>query len=267
MADTALKISAFIVTLNEASHIQKAVDSLSFVDEIIVVDSGSTDNTVELAKAAGAQVHYNPWSGYGAQKKFALNLCKHEWCLNIDGDEIIPQPLAAEIIQAIEAGEADVIRLHFNNVFMGSPLSDASHKIHSSRVFKKSSVSFDENKLVHEGVSYTGKLVSIKTPVLHYGYESTEMRMSKQNKYSGLAALQKHRKGRSASLLKLTFIFPLMFIKAFIFRRYFMDGTRGFIHSFIEASYSFLKEAKLYELSYRERAASSYSQHNQKNNK
>ncbi len=252
MVDNPIKISAFIVTLNEEKYIQKTIDSLSFVDEIIVVDSGSTDKTVELAKAAGAQVHYHQWQGFGAQKKFALNLCQHEWCINLDGDEVVPLELAAEIVQTIKQGHADVIRLHFNNIFMGQPHSDASHKIHSSRVFKKSCVRFDENKLVHEGVSYSGNLISLKTPVLHYGYESTEMRMSKQNKYSSLAALQKHRKGRSASLLKLILIFPLMFIKAFIIRRYFMDGTRGFIHSFIEASYSFLKEAKLYELSYRE---------------
>lgn len=243
-------ISAFLVTCNEAKHIGAVLDALQAFDEIVLVDSGSTDETVAIAKEKGAKVFVQPWLGFARQKNFALGLCRNQWVLNVDGDEILPMGLAVEIQRQVNRTKAAALRLYFEDVFWGEPMSPHSGKRSIVRVFKKDLASYPLSRRVHENlVLAKGETeASVKGLVTHFGYATTELLMSKQNQYSSLKAQEKFENNRKPSLLKLCCIFPLTFIKSYLLQRMFLSGKRGLVHAHIDAMYAFLKEAKLFEL-------------------
>ncbi|NMH66694.1 glycosyltransferase family 2 protein [Shewanella salipaludis] len=242
-------ISAFLVTRNEARHIGAVLDALQAFDEIILVDSGSTDETVAIAKAKGAKVFHRQWLGFAHQKNYAMGLCRNPWVLNVDGDEILPAGLAREIQQQVNQAKAAALRLYFEDIFWGEPMSPHSGKRSIVRVFRKDLATYPLDRRVHENLVLAKgeKEAQVKGLVTHFGYETTELLMSKQNQYSSLKALEKFEKRRKPSLLKLSLIFPLTLIKAYFFQRMFLSGKRGLVHAYIEAMYAFLKEAKLFE--------------------
>ena len=241
-------ISVFIITLNESATIEQAIMSVQQFSEVIVVDSGSTDGTQEIAKACGARVLHQDWLGYSRQKSFAMSQCHNEWCFNLDGDEVISAELADQIQELVECGSHDALRLRFEDIFMQREMHPASHKRSIVRIFKRSKVTYPKNRLVHENVTVDGQVETLKECVVHYGYADNDTLMSKQNTYSSLAALQKHQAGKKSSTAKLILVFPLMFIKEYLIRKMFLSGRRGLIHAVISSMYAFLKEAKLYEL-------------------
>ena len=241
------KVSVFIITFNEAAHIEEAIKSVSSMDEIILVDSGSTDDTVKIAERLGVKTVFQPWLGYAKQKSFAMNLCKNEWCFNLDGDEIVPKECLDEIIKIIESDKADAIRLPISDYFMGQELPKTVKKRSIVRLFKKNKIQYPLHRNVHENVIVDGTEVSAKNNIIHWGYNNVELLMSKQNQYSSLRALDKITGNKKSSYRKIIFIFPLMFIKSFFIRGLWRAGIRGFIYTLIECMYAFLKEAKLYE--------------------
>lgn len=242
-------ISVYLITLNEAATIRQSIESVKpYVDEVILVDSGSSDQTVAIAESLGAKVIRQTWLGFSAQKEFAMQQCAHNWVFNLDGDEVVPQSVMEEIIDLIASHSCDAIRVNFEDIFMQQPMHTNSHKRSIVRVFKKDKVRYPRDRLVHENVLVDGTIKTIAGCLLHYGYADVETLMSKQNKYSGLSALEKHQKGKKASLAKLFCVFPVMFFKEYILRKMFLSGVRGFIHAMISAMYAFLKEAKLYQL-------------------
>lgn len=251
-------ISAFVITLNEEAHIATVLDQLQPFSEIIVVDSGSTDNTIAIAKSKGAKVIHQDWLGFAKQKAYALSLCQHQWVMNLDGDEVLSQQNIAEIKQAVNQDDADALRFHFDDLFWGDPLSKHSRKRSIIRAFKQTHAEYPTNRLVHENLVLKEgtRVKSIPSLVTHYGYDSTEVLMQKYNRYSSLKAQEKCNKNKSPSILKLFFIYPLAFFKSYFLRKMCLSGVRGMIHAHLEASYSFLKEAKLFELTH----------HKQKNN-
>ncbi|MFB2800801.1 MULTISPECIES: glycosyltransferase family 2 protein [Shewanella] len=245
----AIPISAFLVTCNEAKHIGDVLDSLQAFDEIILVDSGSTDDTVAIAYAKGATVFTHEWQGFAKQKNYAMSLCRNQWILNIDGDEVLPPELAEQIQRHVNSDKASALRLSFEDIFWGKPMSPHSAKRSIVRVFKKDAASYPFDRRVHENVVLAKghNEVSVSGLVTHYGYATTEQLMSKQNQYSSLKALDKYENRKKPSILKLCLIFPLTFIKAYFFQRMCLSGKRGLVHAHIEAMYAFLKEAKLFE--------------------
>lgn len=247
------KISAYFITLNEAKTIEAAIEAVSELDEIIVVDSGSTDGTKEIAQRLGAKVIHQEWLGFAKQKAFALSLCSNDWCFNIDGDEVISPEALDEIRNLVEQRSADAIRVPFEDVFMGKSMHPKSAKRSIVRVFNKRSVEYPIDRLVHENVIVDGKEIRSSLNIEHYGYDTVEKLMEKQNKYSSLGAEQKFSKKKKSSLLKLISVFPLILFKTYFLRKLFLSGTRGLIQAYIEAMYAFLKEAKLYELNFVER--------------
>ncbi|AWB68254.1 glycosyltransferase family 2 protein [Saccharobesus litoralis] len=241
-------ISVYFVTLNEAATIAQAIQSVQGFAEIIVVDSGSTDGTQQIATNLGAKVVHQDWLGFAKQKQYALSLCQHDWCFNLDGDEVVPDDVARQIQQQVDADNCDALRIYFEDVFMGAAMHPSSHKRSIVRVFKKQNVEYPTNKLVHENVKVNGKVQDVKGCVLHYGYADAETLMAKQNKYSSLGAQEKFNKGKRHSWLKLSLMLPIMFFKEYIVRKRFLSGGRGFVQAVIDTMYAFLKEAKLYEL-------------------
>lgn len=244
-------VSAFVITMNEEAHIAKVVAALSCFDEVIVVDSGSSDNTVRIAQENGARVIHQDWLGYAKQKDFAMRQCKHEWVINIDGDEVLSQRNIDEIFHIINQDSADAIRLHFDDLLWGRSMAKSSRKRSIIRAFKRSFANYPIKRLVHENLVLKKgtRVKSVTSLVTHYGYNSTEMLANKFNCYSSLKAQEKHNAAKSPSMLKLVLVYPLSFIKSYLLRKMFMSGVRGLITAHLEATYAFLKEAKLFELS------------------
>lgn len=242
-----LPISVFIITKNEGKHLEKTLQSVSLIDEIILVDSGSTDDTLSIAERYGAKIYTHPWQGYAKQKQYAMSLCRHEWVLNLDGDEAINPSLINALSAVMAQDSADSVRFWRNDIFIGKPLSHWSKKPNNHRFYKRSKSFFDDSRLAHESATVDGKEIFINETFDHFGYCSIEAITHKNNSYSSLKADEKFAKGKRFSVLKLIIIFPLVFIKEYLLQRKCFSGMRGFILSIMTAYYAFLKEAKLYE--------------------
>jgi glycosyltransferase involved in cell wall biosynthesis len=246
-----LPVSVFIVTLNEEKYLKRVLSSVSNFDEVIVVDSGSNDRTVEIARDFGAKITHQGWLGYAKQKQFAMSLCKNDWVLNLDGDEVLNASIVCKFKQIVENDEADSVRFWRNDIFINKRLSSLSKRPNNLRLYKKSLSQFDENVLVHESAKVNGREMFINEEFDHYGYETIAGLTQKNNQYSCLKASMKYQRLKKASTMKLLLVFPITFLKQLILQRMLFSGRRGFIKSVIVAYYAFLKEAKLFELSER----------------
>lgn len=245
-----IPISVFIITLNEAKYLQRVLEPLSVFDEVVVVDSGSHDGTLEIAEKAGARVIHQDWLGFAKQKQFAMQQCQNEWVLNLDGDEVVSKEFVESLQALVDNQKYDAIRLYFEDIFWGAKMSPYSAKRSIVRCFKRSEAQYPMDRLVHENIVLPkgSRIKNLGILVTHFGYSSTQILMNKQNKYSFLKAQEKYNKGKSGSLLKLAMVFPFTFVKCYIFKKMFLSGQRGLVHATIEAQYAFLKEAKLMEL-------------------
>ena len=250
---TKLPISVFIICQNEEQHIRRLLTSLEMMDEIIIVDSGSTDMTLEIAREYDVKITHQEWLGYTKQKQFAMNLCSHDWVLNLDADEALTPTLVAKMEAIIKSDDADCVRLPRNDFFIGQPFSTLTKKPNNLRFFKKSNAQFKPDVLVHESAQVDGREIQIKEAFDHFGYDSIHVLTDKCNQYSTLKADEKFAKGKRHSLLKLTLVFPIIFLNVYLLQRFIFSGRRGFIQSVITAYYSFIKEAKLYEAYQREK--------------
>ena len=242
-----LPISVFIITKNEEEHIEKTLKSVSLFDEVILVDSGSTDSTLDIAKRYGAKIYTHSWQGYAKQKQYAMSLCSNEWVLNLDGDEEVNPSLISAFKEIIEQDKADSVRFWRNDIFIDKPLSTWSKKPNNHRLYKRSKSFFDDSRLAHESATVNGKEIFINETFDHFGYGSIETLTTKNNIYSSLKANEKFAKGKRYSNMKLITVFPLVFIKEYFFQRKIFSGKRGLILAVINAHYAFIKEAKLFE--------------------
>ena len=262
MADTHTPVSVYLITKNEAQHLAEVLTPLQVFDEIVLVDSGSDDDTVAIAEGFGARVIHQDWLGFAKQKQFAMQQCQHEWVVNVDGDEVLTEQQVQEIKSLAQADKADAIRFWFEDLFWGQTMSPKSGKRSIVRAFKKSIARYPMDRKVHENIVLpkNANVVNLDGLVKHYGYGTSAILMEKQNKYSSLKAEEKFEKGKGASALKLLLVFPLTFIKFYLFKKMCLSGWRGLVHAMIESQYAFLKEAKLMELNYRKSHASTKSQ-------
>ncbi|WP_151980880.1 glycosyltransferase family 2 protein [Acinetobacter guerrae] len=242
--------SVYIVTLNCEAWLQSTLDSVRDFDEVIILDSGSTDNTYAIAQQfKNVQISHQNWQGYAGQKSLALAKCRNDWVLNLDGDEVLSNALKQEIISVIEQNQIDALITPINDVFLGVPNSKHTKKHAKVRFFRKSKGHYDLANKVHENVMIDGESRRAEHDIYHYGESSIFVKVEKNNQYSELKSKEKFEKGKSPNLVKLVTIMPLMFVKSYFFRRNFMNGWRGFVGSMINAFYAFLKEAKLFEQS------------------
>jgi len=248
------KLSVFLITRNESAHLDLVLDRVRGADEIVVVDSGSDDDTLEIARRHGARVIGRAWPGYVRQKAFALEQCTHDWVLNLDGDEVLPPDGLERIRHHISRTRANSLYIGHDDIFMGETLRGHRHHRYC-RVYRKSRASWDMGIKVHEHIDVEGPSEHIPVTLTHLGYDTAHGYMKKLNAYAKLKALQRAERGRGFSNARLLLVFPVMFIKFFVFRRMFLSGRRGFIKAWIDATQYFLTEAKLYEALYRERSA------------
>jgi glycosyltransferase involved in cell wall biosynthesis len=244
-------ISAVIITHNEARNIQRCLASLkSVADEIIVVDSFSTDDTVAICQQEGAIVKQQAWLGFGPQKNYGIQLASHEYILSLDADEALDEELQASILAAKKQGLQgmyDFTRLNsYYGKFCYHGLEYPDYKI---RLFPKSKVRWND-ELVHETLQVQPGVAQkrLKGHLLHYTYYTIQEHVTKANKYTNLGAELKFNQGKKVTLFKLMFSPFAGFIQAYILRRGFLDGKHGFIVAAFNAYGTFLKYAKLWQL-------------------
>lgn len=240
--------SVYIVTLNCGAWLQDTLESVCDFSEVIILDSGSTDDTYAIAQSfPNTRILHQDWQGYAGQKSLALAQCKNDWVLNLDGDEVLSPELKAEIERAIQANQIDALITPINDVFLGVPNSKHTKKHAKVRFFRKSKGQYDLENKVHENVIVDGQSVKAEGDIYHYGESSIFVKVEKNNQYSDLKAAEKFQKGKKPSLLKLSLVMPVTFLKSYFIRRSCFNGWRGFVNSMINAFYAFLKEAKLFE--------------------
>lgn len=241
-----LPVSVYIICQNEAQHIRRVLESVKDMDEVIIVDSGSTDETLEIAKEYTDKIYHQNWLGFAGQKEFAKNLCSNDWVLNLDADEQLTTELKEEIANTINDNQVNGLDIKISSMYFGKfnhPLCKFNRRV---RFFRKSKGYYPQ-KLVHESITVEGKINKSKGFILDYGTINLETHLDKINAYSSLRAQEKVQKGKKASLLKLLTIFPLAFFKSYVIKRGLLNGIRGFIAATNSGYYAFLKEAKLYE--------------------
>lgn len=243
------KLSVTIITRNEAAHIAAAIDSAAWADEILVVDCGSTDGTVEIARARGATVLSREWSGYVDQKNFAAARAGHDWIFSLDADERIPPPLASEI-QALLSSEPSKrgYRMPRVTFHLGRWVRTTDfYPDFQTRLYDRRAARW-RGRHVHESVAVDGPVGRLQHELEHHSFRDLRDQIERLNHYTTLAARQMHEEGRCAGPLDLVVHPPAAFFRNYVLRRGFMDGMVGLTISATSAYSVFLKFAKLWEL-------------------
>jgi len=244
-----IKISAALIARNEAANISEAIKSLSFADQVVVADTGSTDNTVEIAQKLGAEVHSVKFEGFGKTKNKALDYCRGNWVLFVDADERVTSELAEKIIN-ISNSESATAGFLINRLtyFLGKPVRHSGwYPDYILRLFKKEKGKFSSN-LVHERVEINGRVDKLDGLLIHYSYRSIDQYLDKLNEYSTLSAREMFQKGRKFNILDLIFRPISTFLKMFVFKAGFLDGLNGLFLAILSSYHVFIKYAKLYHI-------------------
>jgi glycosyltransferase involved in cell wall biosynthesis len=251
------KVSVTIITLNEAEHIAAAVESVKWADEVIVVDSGSSDTTADIARAAGARVVVRDWPGYVAQKNYASTLAAHDWILSLDADERVPPALADEILRTLQTTpEVKAFRVRRVAFHLGRWIRTTDfYPDYQTRLYDRRSARW-QGRYVHESVVADGAVGLLGHELQHYSFRDLRDQINRVNHYTTLSARQMFEQGRRSGVVRLFVHPPAAFVRNYVLRRGFMDGTAGLIISLINSYSVFLKFAKLWELQRRPSAQS-----------
>ena len=245
-------LSATIITFNEAGNIERAIRSVALADEVLVIDSGSTDGTQTIARQLGARVVEEPWRGYAGQKNFAAEQAAHDWILSIDADEEVSSRLAGEIAALMKAGPSaagfDFPRLAR---YMGGWVR------HSGWYPDRKIRLYDRRRgrwagdYVHESVRMDGaeSHASLEGDLLHYTCDSLSQHLRTLDRYTSLAAQEVVARGKGVPLRRITLDPMWTLFRTLVIQRGFLDGTRGLTIAWMAALYTFLKYAKAREMS------------------
>jgi hypothetical protein len=241
-------LSVVIITNNAAIQLAACLESASFADEMLVVDSGSSDGTALLAAKRGARVMQKEWLGFGRQKQFAVEAARHEWVLCLDADERVSEPLRASILAALAAPVTQAYAMPRCNRFMGSWLRHGEgYPDWSLRLFDRRHARWSDDP-VHEKVITDAPVTRIKGDLLHDSAETLAGYLDKQNRYTSMQAEALYNAGKRASAAQLLLSPTLRFAKFYFLRLGFLDGTAGLVHIAIGCCNSFHKYAKLIAL-------------------
>ncbi len=254
-------ISAFIIAKNEAARIARSINSVKdIVHEIIVVDSGSTDDTVQIAKNLRAKVVFNEWNGYVKQKTFGENLCHNDWILNIDADEELSKELQNEIKFIFSSNNyahylayrAKIVVLHRNNHKAGrfAPYNKCIRLYNRkySNFSNNNNITTHDSVLFNPNISLENKIYDLSNTIYHRSGISIEQLVAKANFYSSEQAEDLVRLGRNPSKTRIFIESIFYFLKSFFVRRYWVFGFDGFVDSMIFAFARFIRLAKAREL-------------------
>jgi len=246
-------ISVVTLALNEEQNIEECLRSVSWADERIVVDSGSTDRTVELARKHTDAVMIVEWKGYGATKNLALEKARGNWVLWLDADERVTPELASEIQHIVRKNDSEPAAYEVSRraYFLGRWIKHSGwYPSRVTRLFRKERGRFTESR-VHEQLWIDGNVGRLRNDLLHFTDPDLHHYFVKFNRYTSLAAEDLFASGRRCTLPDLVLRTPFMFVKMYLLRRGFLDGIQGFILAVVSSAYVFVKYAKLWELQHR----------------
>jgi len=238
-------LSVIIITKNEELNIRRCLQSVQFADEIIVLDSGSTDNTIAIAREYTEHVFSTDWQGYGEQKQRALLKARGVWVLNLDADESVSEALQKDIKQAMSSDAADAYRIAIRMNFYNKPLKYSSSPKRHVRLFKRANAHYS-NDIIHEKIILPQgiRIAKIKNPMMHHSFKDVSHVLYKMNKYSSYSAktcIEKKKKANFARTLAST---SWMFFRCYLLQRGFLDGRAGFLFAVFNAQGTFYRGVK-----------------------
>ena len=252
-----LDLSVVIITKDEAGNIAGALESVAWIDDVVVVDSGSTDDTVAIARGYTERVSSKEWEGYGAQKNYATELAAHDWVLSLDADERVSTELAQEIEGVMRGGPpVHGYRIPRTTHYLGRWIRSTDwYPDHQLRLYDRR-VSRWNTRFVHESVRVEGRVGRLRGEILHHAYSGLSHHLSTIDRYTTLSVRQMVAEHKQASWLHLIGHPMLAFLRNYLWRRGFRDGVPGLTISLMNSYYVFLKFAKLWEYQQRVRSTS-----------
>jgi len=242
-------LSVIIITKNEAHNIEDCLKSVAWADEIVVVDSGSTDGTVDICKRYTDKILVTDWPGYGAQKQRALELATGEWILSLDADERITPELAKEILSTMPITTLDAFEIIFSSEYCGKTIRFGDWWNDSEKVlFRRTKGHFVSLK-VHERIEIIGKVGKLKGKIFHKAFPNLDLVLRKMNDYSTWGAEQKKSQGKKGGLFKAITHGFWSFFRGYVLRLGFLDGKEGFLLAISNAEGTYYRYLKLMYLS------------------
>jgi glycosyltransferase involved in cell wall biosynthesis len=238
-------LSVTVITLNEERNLRDCLESVRFADEIIVVDSGSRDLTLSIAKEFKARVFQEPWKGFAGQKNSAQDKARGPWILNIDADERVTEGLRLEIQKVLQEDSQAGFRMPRKNFFCGQWIRHGGWYPNCQlRLYRKEAGKFAPRE-VHEQVEVKGPVGILTSPLEHYTYHSISDYIKRMDRYSELSARQYLKEGRRVSWPEILLRSWFTFIQMWVLKRGFLDGANGLILAALYSQYTFIKYAKL----------------------
>lgn len=240
------RLSAVVTTMNNEATLQRCLASLGFCDEIVVLDSGSSDATERIARGHCVRWQVQPFVDYGSQKQAAVDLALHDWVLLLDADEQLTEPGRVRIESELQAPRADGYRLPRTEWLFWRWSHRWARANWQLRLFRRSCGGLNA-AAIHAAPVVTGKVIDLAASFLHFGEAEISVRADKVNRYSSGLVAYKRKLGLRCAALRMVLQPPLAFLKMYVLKRYFLNGWAGFIAARLQAHYTFLKYAKLYE--------------------
>lgn len=243
-------LSVTIITKNEEKNIERCLRSLSWVDEIVVVDTGSTDSTKRICQKYNCKIVESSWLGFGKTKKLAVDSAKNDWILSIDSDEEVTNELRNEILSILKSPSNNAYRIKRTSFYLDRMIKHCGwNSDYPLRLFNRKYGNFND-KEIHESVVMTEGIVvrKIEQIILHYTYPTIDSHINKVNRYSRLQAEEMKQKGKSYSLIAAKIFAINKFINMYLLRLGLLDGKEGFILCSIASFGVYLKYVKLWKL-------------------
>ncbi|GIU81320.1 MAG: glycosyltransferase family 2 protein [Acidobacteria bacterium] len=248
-----MKISACIITFNEEKNIERAINSVKWADEIIVVDSESTDRTREIAESLGAKVFVQKWLGFGKQKQFAVDKAQHDWILSLDADEEVSESLRDEILSLKNSDQliADGYKIKRLSIYMNRPIRHGDwYPDWQLRLFNRKKGKWKDVP-IHESfeMNPNTKIEKLKNQIFHYSVENfTHHNRMITERYAPLAALMMFQNGKRTSIPKIILSPLLAFCRSYFLKLGFLDGFAGFCIAYFTAHHNIMKNLLLWEM-------------------
>ena len=240
------KVSVYIIAYNEADKIADAVRSVDWADELLVLDSNSSDDTAKIAAELGAEVKQIPFTTFGKLRNEAIAACRHDWVFSLDADERCTPEAKAEILQILAAPDADAYYVPRRNWFMGRWIKHCGWypDYRQPQLFRKSAMVFDDRDEVHESYTVNGKVGYFKNAIIQIPFQSLEQLLGKMQRYSSLGARKLERKGKRVTMGTALGHGLWAFIRIYILKLGFLDGWAGFVLALGNFEGTFYRYAK-----------------------